>query len=262
MSDTLAAGPVLTAYGVNRIGVADLRAALAAGWDDFLAKPTHHLVLFLLYPIVGAVLSFAAFDYNLMPLVFPLIAGFAILAPVTAVGLYELSRRREAGLTIDFFDMFAVFRSPSLPGILLVAVMLTLLFVVWVTTAQQIVYLTIGRETPAGIGAFIEQVTTTEGGWVMLLLGNAIGGVFAIVGAAIAVFSLPLLVDGERSGFAAIWTSLRAVGRNPLVFVAWGIVVAVTLAVSMVPLFVGLLVTLPWLGHATWHLYRRTITRG
>ncbi len=260
------AGAPLAAAGADeariaRIGLGDIAAALRAGWTDFLETRTHYAFLFLLYPAIGAVVTYAAFDYDLMPLVFPLIAGFALVAPIAAVGLYEISRRREAGLSASVADMGAILAHPSRGGILAVALLLLGLFVVWVVAAQQIVHATLGRDTPAGLAEFATRVATTPEGWTMFLLGNGIGALFAVAAAAVSVLSLPMLVDGEPRASAAVATSLAAIARNPVAFLAWGIVVAGLLVIAMLPLFAGLLVALPWLGHATWHLYRRTVRR-
>lgn len=246
-------------HHIRRIGLADLFSSLADGWSDFLARPSHLVFLFIVYPVVGAVLSFVAFDYNLMPLVFPLIAGFALVGPVAAVGVMELSRRRETGETPPLAAMASVLTGPSGRPIAAVAGLLLLLFLAWLVAAQQIVFATIGRETPAGLGDFARQVTATPEGWTMFLVGNGTGFLFAVAALCISVMSLPLLVDGERSARVAVQTSLAAVLANPFAFAVWGLIIAIVLAIAMAPAFVGLLIALPWLGHATWRLYRRTI---
>ena len=246
---------------IRRIGPADIVAALRAGWADFLAKPSHIPFLFLVYPVIGVVITFLAFDYNLMPLVFPLIAGFALVGPVTAVGMLEMSRRRAAGEAPALAHVTAPLRRASGGGIVLVSLALFALFVIWLLIAQQIVFATIGRETPAGLGAFVGEVLGTADGWRMFLLGNGIGFVFAIAALGIGAFSLPLLVDGETSARHAMATSLAAVASNPGAMALWGVVVVAILALAMLPAFTGLIVALPWLGHATWHLYRAVFRR-
>mgnify|MGYP006276150943 CR=1 FL=1 len=249
-----AAGPP-----IHRIGLGDIQAALAAGWDDFLARPTHLVFLFLVYPIMGVVLSYAAFDYAMIPLVFPLIAGFALVAPATAVGLYELSRRREAGEDMPLAAMPGVLRGPSGAAILTVCAALFVLFAVWLVVAQHIAVTAYGTVTAEGLLPFLRNVLATEAGWTMLIVGNLVGFLFAIAALAISVVSLPMLVDGERRATTAVLTSLRALATNPVMMAIWGLVVAAVLALSMLPAFAGLIITLPWLGHATWHLYRRLI---
>ena len=261
MIATTADDPARTAPEIRSIARADVAAALVAGWADFLARPAHIPFLFLVYPVIGVLLSFLAFDYNLMPLVFPLIAGFAVIGPVTAVGMFEMSRRRELGERPALADMAAPVRGPSRGAILRVVLTLFGLFVVWLVTAQQIVFATIGRETPAGLGAFVETVLGTDAGWRMFLLGNGVGFLFAVAALAVGAFSLPMLVDGERSARRAMATSIAAVAANPVTMALWGLAVVAVLGLAMLPAFAGLIVALPWLGHATWHLYRAAIAR-
>jgi uncharacterized membrane protein len=262
MTDTTAeTSPLAEAPRIRPVGPGAVSAALRAGWADFMARPTHIPFLFLVYPVIGVLITFVAFDYNLMPMVFPLIAGFALVGPITAVGVFELSRRRERGEAPRLADALAIFRHPSAGAMLRVALLLFLLFVVWLVVAQQVVFATIGRETPAGLGAFVETVLTTEAGWTMFLVGNGLGFLFAVAALAVSVVSLPMLVDGETSATRAVATSLRAVARNPVTMAAWGLAVAAILAISMLPAFAGLIVALPWLGHATWHLYRAVVER-
>ena len=247
---------------IRRISTQAIPDALAAGWRDFLARPSHIPFLFIVYPVIGVVLSFLAFDYNLMPLVFPLIAGFALIGPVASVGMLELSRRREAGEEMRLSAVPAMVTGPAGGPLLRVALVLFAIFVVWLVTAQQIVFATIGRETPAGLGAFMQEVTGTPEGWQMFALGNGVGFVFAVAALAVGAFSLPLIVDGERSARRAMAVSISAVAANPVAMALWGLAVVAILGLAMLPAFTGLIVALPWLGHATWHLYRATIARG
>lgn len=246
---------------IRRIGPGDIRVALALGWRDFLARPSAIIALFVVYPVIGFVLSYAAFDYALLPLVVPIIAGFAIVGPITAIGVFELSRRIERGATPRLAEALAVLRSPSFGAMLRVAVLLFGLFVLWLVAARQIVFATIGEQAPGALGAFLHMVATTEEGRTMFVLGNGVGFVFALVALSVGVFSLPMLVDGETSAGRAIATSVRACLANPMTMAGWGLTVAALLALAMLPVFAGLVVVLPWLGHATWHLYRRTIER-
>ncbi|MCL5778190.1 DUF2189 domain-containing protein [Limibaculum sp. FT325] len=247
---------------IRQIGIADIRLSLARGWEDFLARPTSMVALFVVYPAVGFVLSYAAFDYAILPLLVPIIAGFALVGPLTTVGVFELSRKHEAGARdLRLADALSVLSGPSTGAILRVGLMLFGLFVVWLVAARQIVFSTIGAEAPAGLAAFLAQVATTPQGQAMFILGNGVGFLFALAALVLGVFSLPMLVDGETSAARAMATSLRACAENPVTIAAWGLTVAVLLALAMLPLFAGLVIVLPWLGHATWHLYRAAIDR-
>jgi uncharacterized membrane protein len=244
---------------VRTIDTADLWDALARGFDDFRAMPTHVIFLGLLYPIVGLALGRAALGYEVLPLLYPLAAGFALLGPFAAVWLYELSRRREAGLDTSWKHAFDVAHSPSFGSILALGLLLTVIFVVWLAVAHAIYIANFGYREPASITGFLQQVLTTPSGHMLMIVGNLVGFCFALVVLAISAVSFPLLVDRNVGAVAAVTTSLEVVRRNPVVMAQWGLIVAVALLVGSLPLFFGLAVVVPVLGHATWHLYRKAV---
>ena len=246
---------------IRRIAVADLADVLKHGWDDFLTIPTQLVFLCILYPVVGLVAARAAVgDQFVVPLLFPLVAGIALLGPVLAVGVYELSRRREQHLSVSWLNAFDVLRSPAIFPIGFVGVMLLAIFFAWMVVATIIFNLTVGRADPASMGDFVHQVLHSPAGWQMIVWGNITGFVFAVVVLALTVVSIPMLLDAKTlSPAVAIRTSIRAVAANPLPMAAWGCLVAGILLLGCVPLFIGLAVAMPVLGHATWHLYRKVV---
>lgn len=244
---------------IRRIGIADLQEALAKGVDDFYAMPTHAMFLCVIYPIVGLLLARMAFGYSILPLLYPLASGFALVGPVAALGLYELSRRREAGLPTSAVRAFDVLGSSSIGAIMALALLLLTIFVIWVALANAIYVATFGYATPTSIEAFAQDVLTTHAGWTLILVGNLVGFLFAVLVLSISVVSFPLLLDRDVGAAVALLTSLRAVGRNPFTMMLWGLIVAALLVVGSLPLFLGLTVIVPILGHATWHLYRRVV---
>ncbi len=244
---------------VRSIGLADLRDALARGIDDFKAMPSHTLFLGLIYPIVGLVLSRFALGYDVLPLLFPLAAGFALVGPFAAIGLYELSRRREQGLDVSWRKAFDVFRSPSFGAIAALGILLLMIFLVWLASAQAIYVATFGYAPAASIPQFVDQIFTTAAGWKLILIGNGVGFLFAVLVLTISVVSFPLLLDRDVGAAVAMLTSIRAVLRNPVMIALWGLIVAALLVIGSLPLFVGLAVVVPVLGHATWHLYRKVV---
>ena len=248
----------LATPSVRHIGVADVRAALAAGWADFLAIPTQLVFLCVLYPIVGLVAARAAVGTDLMPLLFPLVAGIALLGPVLAVGVYELSRRREAGEPVSWLNAFDVLRSPAIFPIAAMGVFLLVIFSAWVGTARLIYAATLG-DSPASAGAFVNSVLSTGAGWEMMIIGNLVGAAFAVVVLMLTVVSVPMMLDRNVSPIEAVQTSLRAVMLNPGPMALWGVIVGATLLAGSIPLFIGLAIAMPVLGHATWHLYRRLV---
>ncbi len=248
---------------VCRIGTGDLGAALRRGWKDFAANRTDVMFLCLLYPVIGLVLSRAAIGYEFLALLFPLAAGFALVGPVAGTGLYEMSRRIEQGEAVSWRTAFAVARTRGFGAIVLLGVLYAALFVIWLQVALAIYEHFLGETPPATAGEFLHQVFGTEAGWQMIVVGNLVGLVFAIVAFTVGVVSFPMLIDGRfgRSGGEmlsfAVSTSLAAVRANPLTMALWGLIVAALLIVGSVPFFLGLVVVMPVLGHATWHLYRR-----
>ncbi|WP_135467354.1 DUF2189 domain-containing protein [Crenalkalicoccus roseus] len=245
---------------VRRIGTAEIRAALARGWEDFRANPTQLVFLALIYPLVGIVAATAAAGRDLMPLVWPLASGFALVGPVAALGVYELSRRRERGLPTSWLNAFDVLRSPALPSILALGLMLVAIFAAWIVAAQAIYRATFGGYVPATIGEFAWRLFNTAEGWQLILIGNGVGFLFAVAVLMLTVVSFPMLLDRPELGAgAAVRTSVRAVLANPGPMALWGLVVALLLALGSLPFFVGLAVAVPVLGHATWHLYRAVV---
>ncbi len=245
---------------VRRIEVTDLKDVLAKGFSDFGAYRTDVIFLCLIYPVVGLVLARAAFGENMLPLLFPLASGFALVGPVAAVGLYEMSRRREQGDDITWADAFGVVGSPSFGAIVILGLILGAIFLAWMVAANAIYNLTLGPEPPASIEAFVRDVLTTAAGWTMIVAGVGVGFLFAVLVLAISVVSFPLLLDRGVGLGMAIRTSVRAVMMNPIPMAAWGLIVAGSLVLGSLPLFVGLIVVMPVLGHATWHLYRKVVT--
>ena len=247
---------------IRRIRPADLMDALAKGWEDFSALPSHAIFLCVIYPVIGIALASLILGYSTLPLLFPLAAGFALVGPLAAIGLYELSRRREAKLDAAAADALDVVRSPSIGAIVALGLMLMVLFLVWVAAAQAIYVANFGYEPPASMEKFIRDMLTTRPGWNVILIGNAVGFLFAVLVLMISVVSFPLLLDRDVGAATAVLTSVRAVLGNPLTMALWGLIVAVLLLVGSLPAFLGLTVVLPVLGHATWHLYRKVVEPG
>src|SRR5262245_3227307 len=252
-------GTTPTPLTVRRIGWADLKDALAHGVDDFLVMPSHAVLLCVIYPIVALILGRLTMGYDVLSLFFPLAAGFALLGPFAAVGFYEVSRQREQGRDVSWREAFDVFHSPSFGAIAALAILLLLIFFVWLAVAQAVYVATFGYAPAASIPDFLDRVFTTRSGLLLIMLGNGIGFVFAVVVFTISVVSFPLLVDRDVGAAPAVLTSIRAVLANPVIMALWGLIVVGLLLIGSLPFFFGLTVVLPILGHATWHLYRKVV---
>jgi uncharacterized membrane protein len=244
---------------VRRISFTDLQDALAKGIDDFKAMPSHALFLCVIYPVIGMVLGAVTFGYGLLPLAYPLVAGFALLGPLAAIGLYDLSRRRELGLPTDLSRSFEIIHLPSFGAIVALGLLLMAIFLLWLAVAHWIYVANIGSAPMPSLSAFIDRILTTTEGFRVIVLGNAIGFVFALVVLTISVVSFPLLLDRNVGAIEAVRTSYRAVRKNPIVMAAWGLIVAASLVVGSLPFLLGLTVVMPVLGHTTWHLYRKVV---
>jgi uncharacterized membrane protein len=244
---------------VRTIGLRDIKNALAEGIADFSAMPSHAVFLCLIYPIVGVLLARLTLGYEVLPLLFPLAAGFTLLGPFAAIGLYELSRRREQGLDASWQDAFDVLRSPSRGAIAALGLLLLTIFVIWIAVAQAIYVAYFGYEPAASIPHFLDQVFTTPAGRMLMIVGNLVGFLFALGVLTISVISFPLLLDRDVGAVEAVLTSVRVVARNPLMMAIWGLIAAALLLIGSLPLFFGLAVVVPVLGHSTWHLYRKVV---
>jgi uncharacterized membrane protein len=249
------------APAVRRITGADLFEVLGRGFSDEGAYRTDIFFLVIAYPILCVGAAYIAFGMNMIPLLFPLASGIAIVGPAAAVGLHEMSRRREMGLEVSWRNAFDVVHRPAIGGILMLGVLLTALFLSWLATAWVIYQNTMGPALPDSAGQFLTDVLYTDQGHMMIAEGFGAGFLFAVVAMAISVVSFPLMVDRDIGLDSAIKTSIRAVMANPGPMAGWGLIVAALLVLGSIPLFVGLIVVIPVLGHATWHLYGKLVER-
>jgi uncharacterized membrane protein len=244
---------------VRRIAPSDLFHSLARGIDDFAAMPSHALFLCVIYPLLGIFLIAMMLGTSLLPLAFPIAAGFALVGPLAAIGLYELSRRREAGLDSSASHALDVLHSPSLGAIVALGILLMVIFLVWLAVAEAIYVANFGYAAPASLRQFINDVFNTSAGWTLIVVGTGVGFLFAVVALTIGAISFPLLLDRDVGASVALLTSIRVVAANPVTMALWGFIVAALLAIGSIPFFVGLTVVMPLLGHATWHLYRKAV---
>src|SRR5262245_19318062 len=258
----VSAGAEPAAPTIRRIGPADLFDALARGWEDFAATPSHGIFLCIIYPALGVAIAGLTLGFATLPLLFPLAAGFALIGPLAAIGLYELSRRREAGVEASAGHALDVLYSPSIGAIVALGALLMIIFFTWIATARAIYVANFGYGTPESFAQFAHDILFTRQGWTLILVGNFVGFLFAAVVLTISAVSFPLLLDREVGAAVALLTSVRVVLANPLTMALWGLIVVALLVIGTLPLFIGLAVTMPLLGHATWHLFRKAVAPG
>jgi uncharacterized membrane protein len=249
------------APAIRRIGASDIWQSVRQGFFDFEAYRSDVLFLCATFPVVGLVMARLAFGSDMLPLLFPLASGFAIVGPLAAVGLYEMSLRREQGAEVDWANAFDVLKAPAIGGIAALGVMLIALFLVWLLAAWAIFQATLAPTLPhaPSPAVFAQAVLFTAPGREMIMIGMGVGFVFALLAMMLSVVSFPLLLDRDTGLDTAIGTSFRAVLANPGPMALWGLIVATGLLAGSALVFVGLMVVIPVLSHATWHLYRKLI---
>ena len=256
--------PVTIAHDLT---AADLRGALAAGWRDFCAYPLFGLFFAAIYVLAGLGFAYILTQRGESGWVIAAAAGFPLLAPFTAVGLYEVSRRRELGLPMGWRAVLGALRGHGDEQLLMMGGILFVAFSFWIILAHGIFAIFMVEAGPLFAGsaggeslAQIPRFLATGPGIAMLIVGGTVGALVALAFYAITVVSLPMLVEREVDFLTAIITSLRVMRAHKRVMLVWAVVIAAMLFAAMVPAFLGLLVVLPVLGHATWHLYRRAVT--
>jgi len=243
---------------VRRITTADIAEALSQGLRDFQAMPLYGLAFGALYAVGGIIIVLSLTRFGLVYLAYPLAAGFALIGPFVAIGLYEVSRRRETGQPISLGAIWSAVMSRSEIGWM--AFVTLFFFVIWMYQVRLLIALLLGLNASfSSIREFINVVLTTNDGLLFLVIGNLDGAALSLILFSLTVVSFPLLLDREVDFVTAMVTSVRAVVMSPVPMIGWAVVVVVLLIVSSIPYFLGLVVTLPVLGHATWHLYRRIV---
>ena len=228
---------------------------LAAGWRDVIVQPLTSLGYGALVFAISIIMVVGMFKFGWDYILFPAFAGFMVVGPILAVGLYEKSRRIAAGEPVALRDM--IFVKPKSGGqILFTGVLLCLLMLGWMRAAVIIYALFFGLQPFPGLGQIVSMLFTTPTGWAMLIVGSAVGGLFAAFSFAVSAFSIPMLLDERTDALTAMGTSMALVWNNLPVMLTWGAIVVGLFLVSLATGLVGLIFAFPILGHGTWHAYR------
>lgn len=250
---------ILERPDIRRITVSDVFDALAEGYSDFREKPSHYAFVALIYPLAGAIMIAWSAGAELLPLVYPLLTGFALLGPLLALGLMDISRRRERGEDASWAEVPAIFKSPSLPSLLMMSIGLLLIFMVWLFLARGLYDTMVSDNLAPGVFNFMSGILNHPNAVPFLIWSNGLGFLLALVALVVSIVAFPLLLDRDVGVVTAVATSIRASLANPVPVALWGLLVAGLLAIGMATLMVGLVVIVPVLGHATWHLYRKLV---
>jgi uncharacterized membrane protein len=243
---------------VLRVEASDIRASLAAGWRDVLRAPQYGLFFACFYVVGGWLVTWAVMAKGQLWWTLPAAAGFPILGPFVACGLYEVSRRLEAGQPLRRGEVFSVIFRQKDRQIPSMAAVIVVFFLFWNFLSHMIFALFLGRATLTNVSSSLGIFLTPEG-LAMLAVGTGVGAVFATLLFSLTAVSLPMLLEREVDFVTAMLTSLEVVRTSPVVMLVWGALIGALLFVGMLPGFLGLFAVLPLLGHASWHLYRRAI---
>lgn len=244
---------------VRPIAGADIRAAVLAGAEDFRRAPRYGLFFGAFYSVGGILLVLAVTILDMPWLAYPLAAGFALLGPFIAVGLYEVSRRLELGLPLGWGPVLGAVYAQSGKQLAGMAFITLFIFLMWMYQVRLLLALFLGFHSFSTLSGFLTVIFTTFDGWMFLAVGHVIGAALSLLVFSLTVVSFPLLLDRDTDVVTAMITSVKAVVTSPRPMIGWAVIVVAVMILSIAPIFTGLLITLPILGHTTWHLYRRIV---
>lgn len=249
------------APGVRTVTVADIASALRLGIGDFFRAPQYGLFFGGIFVLGGFVLLASVTVWDTSWAIVPLAIAFPLLGPFIAVGLYEVSRRLSEGERLSWGGVLGVVFKQGERELIYSGFVMLFIFWIWAYQARILLAIFLGSASFSTFAGFFEVVTTTENGWTFLAVGSALGAILSLVLFSVTVVSVPLLLDRDIDFVSAMVTSVVVVRRSPGPMIAWGLVVTALMILALAPYFLGLLIILPILGHATWRLYERAIIR-
>lgn len=244
---------------IHSASLADLKHALGKGWQDFLAAPAYGLFFGGFFALGGLALVYAVIALDMVWLAYPLIIGFSLVGPFVATGLYEVSRRIEKDIPLKWGEVLRVIWTQRNRELGWMAFVTLFIFWIWTYQIRTLFAVFFGSSGFATFERFLEVLFTTQTGLMFLVVGHIVGAIISLVLFSLTVISFPLLLDREIDFVSAMLASLKTVIASPFIMLGWGVFVTLAILFATVPAFLGLLIVLPVLGHATWHLYRRVI---
>ena len=248
-----------TVAPVNKITADDIRASLKAGFADFLARPVMSGFFGLFYAAFGILFVWVLVSLGKIWMIIPAVVGFPLVAPFAAAGLYEMSRRLQKNEPFGWSDILTVMAEQRNREMGWMAFVTLFVFWVWVYQVRLWLAIVLQHASFSDFDGFIQTVFFTPEGWTFLLIGTAVGAVLSAALFSVTVIAMPMLLDRETNFVSAMVTSVKAVTENPLVMLSWAAIITAVMVVSLLPAFLGLIFTLPILGHTTWHLYQRAV---
>ncbi|QDG74477.1 DUF2189 domain-containing protein [Labrenzia sp. PHM005] len=245
---------------INKITVNDVIDALAAGLNDFRAAPVYGLAIGAFFAVGGLFVILSAAALNLSYLSYPAAAGFVLIGPFAAVGLYEVSRRLKTGEELSWSKVLGAMWAQKGRELSWMAFVVLFIQIMWMYQVRLLLALFLGFRSFASFEEFLNAVIGSPEGLMFLAVGHVVGAVLSLILFSLTVISFPMLLEEDRDFITAMISSVRAVATSPVPMIGWAFVVTAVLIVSMAPAFIGLIITLPILGHTTWHLYKKCVT--
>jgi uncharacterized membrane protein len=244
---------------VNKVTAEDITASLKAGFADFLARPVMSGFFGLFYAVFGILIVWCLAWLGAIWMVIPAALGFPLIAPFAAAGLYEMSRRLQKDEGFGWSDILTVMANQRKREMGWMAFVTLFVFWVWMYQIRLWLALILQNSSFSDFEGFLSIVFYTPQGWTFLVVGTCVGAILSAVLFTVTVVAMPMLLERDADFVTAMLTSVRVVTENPVVMLSWAAIISVTMLLSMVPAFLGLIFTLPILGHTTWHLYQRAV---
>ncbi|MEX0339987.1 MAG: DUF2189 domain-containing protein [Arenibacterium sp.] len=246
---------------VNKVTAGDIRESLKAGFSDFLARPVMSGFFGLFYAVFGILFIWCLVWLGKIWMIIPAAVGFPLVAPFAAAGLYEMSRRLQAKQAFGWSDILTVMADQRNREMGWMAFVTLFIFWVWIYQVRLWLAIILQNANFSSFEGFLNSVFFMPQGWIFLAIGTGVGAFLSAVLFTVTVVAMPMLLERETNFVTAMLTSIRVVTENPVVMLSWAAIISVTMILSLVPAFLGLIFTLPILGHTNWHLYQRAVPR-